>query len=246
MKSNVIKNVIWVFLILLMVSVVSIPIIQDINFGLDLKGGFEVLYQIDTVDGSELTASSQIDMCTYKAGERIALYPYSGEIPDRNAYEEMKERELINSIKPMYNMYSQELKNYAIFNINYAKVLNKTGLYNVSSKPVVRNDDDIYVTADIFEKMCDSKVSINGNSANIICDGKSADVSVTYINDVPMFLIEEACIKLDKAYTYDWQNKNVFVADSGTIVVMNTLTRTNKTREMFSVMKDAEDIIFNK
>ena len=56
MKSNVIKNVIWVFLILLMVGVVSIPIIQDINFGLDLKGGFEVLYQIDTVDGSELTS----------------------------------------------------------------------------------------------------------------------------------------------------------------------------------------------
>lgn len=58
MKSSVIKNVIWVFLILLMVGVVSIPIIQDINFGLDLKGGFEVLYQIDTVDGSELTSDA--------------------------------------------------------------------------------------------------------------------------------------------------------------------------------------------
>ena len=61
-----------------------------------------------------------------------------------------------------------------------------------------------------------------------------------------MMLIEEICLKLDKAYTYDWQNKNVFVGDSGSIVVMNTLTQTSKTREMFKVMADAEDVIFNK
>ena len=206
----------------------------------------ENLFTYYDVDGSELTASSQLAMCTYKVGERIALYPYSGELPDRNAYEEMKKSELNNSIKPMYDMYSRELVNHAVLNIDHAKVLNNTGLYNVSAKPVVKNDDDIYVTADIFEKMCNSKVSVNASSANIVCDGKSAEVPVTYINNVPMFLIEDACVKLDKAYTYDWQNKNVFVADSGTIVVMNTLTRTNKTREMFSVMKDAEDIIFNK
>lgn len=57
MKKDVIKNVIWIFLILLMVGLISIPIIQNINFGLDLKGGFEVLYQVDTVDGSKLTNS---------------------------------------------------------------------------------------------------------------------------------------------------------------------------------------------
>ncbi len=32
-----------------------IPIFKDLKFGLDLKGGFEVLYKVDSVDGSKMT-----------------------------------------------------------------------------------------------------------------------------------------------------------------------------------------------
>ena len=54
MKNKVFKNIILVILILGVVGLVSIPILKDIKFGLDLKGGFEVLYQVETIDGSEL------------------------------------------------------------------------------------------------------------------------------------------------------------------------------------------------
>lgn len=204
------------------------------------------LFTYYDVDGSELKGPSQLSMCTYKVGEKIALYPYSGEVPDQNKYEEMKKRELNNSIKPIYNLYSEDLKNYSILNTGHAKVLNSTGLYNVSDKPVIKNDDDIYVTAEIFEKMCDAKVDVDGSRARITSSDKNVEVSVSYMDNVPMFLIEEACVKLDKSYTYDWQNQNVFVGDSGSIIVMNTLTKTKKTREMFEIMANAEDMVFDK
>ncbi len=54
MKSKVFRNICLVVIILGIVGLVSIPILKDIKFGLDLKGGFEVLYQVDTIDGSEL------------------------------------------------------------------------------------------------------------------------------------------------------------------------------------------------
>lgn len=204
------------------------------------------LFTYHDVDGSELKGPSQLVMCTYKTGERIALYPYSGNIPDGNEYEEMKKHELNNSIKPIYDLYNEELENYAIINTEYAKVLNSSGLYNVSAKPVVQNEDDIYVTAEIFEKMCNSKVSVSSDKAIITSGDKKAEVLVSYINNVPMFLLEDACFKLDKSYLYDWQNQNVFVSDSGSFVVMNTLTKTKKTREMFEAMASAEDLVFNK
>jgi len=34
------------------------------------------------------------------------------------------------------------------------------------------------------------------------------------------------------------------VADSGTFIVMNTLTKTKKTLDMFYIMANSEDIIF--
>lgn len=55
MKTKMSKNIIIVFLILVVVGLLSMPILKDIHFGLDLKGGFEVLYQVSSVDGSKLT-----------------------------------------------------------------------------------------------------------------------------------------------------------------------------------------------
>ena len=56
MKKNVIEKTIIVLLTLCVVGLLSIPILKDIKFGLDLKGGFEVLYQVETIDGSKLTS----------------------------------------------------------------------------------------------------------------------------------------------------------------------------------------------
>lgn len=55
MKKNVVKNIFILILLLGIAGLLSIPILKDIKFGLDLKGGFEVLYQVETIDGSNLT-----------------------------------------------------------------------------------------------------------------------------------------------------------------------------------------------
>ncbi len=55
MKAKLTKNIFIVLLILGVVSILTIPMLKDMKFGLDLKGGFEVLYEIETIDGSKLT-----------------------------------------------------------------------------------------------------------------------------------------------------------------------------------------------
>ena len=56
MKKNLAKNIFIVILLLALASMLTIPILKDIKFGLDLKGGFEVLYEVETIDGSELNS----------------------------------------------------------------------------------------------------------------------------------------------------------------------------------------------
>ena len=63
-QHGILKNLIFVILLLLVVGFVSIPIVKDINFGLDLAGGFEILYRVDSVDGKEVT--SEMVTSTYK------------------------------------------------------------------------------------------------------------------------------------------------------------------------------------
>lgn len=57
MKQNVklIKNI-GVVLILMIISAMIAPtLFKSLNFGLDLQGGFEVLYQVKSIDGSKVT-----------------------------------------------------------------------------------------------------------------------------------------------------------------------------------------------
>lgn len=56
MKKNLTKNIFTVILLLALASILTIPILKDIKFGLDLKGGFEVLYEVETIDGSKLNS----------------------------------------------------------------------------------------------------------------------------------------------------------------------------------------------
>ena len=64
MKKQIFRNSFLVFIILLVVGFLSIPIIKDMKFGLDLQGGFEVLYEVSTVDGSSMDADKMSS--TYK------------------------------------------------------------------------------------------------------------------------------------------------------------------------------------
>lgn len=53
--KKVIINSLIVAVCCVCVCLCLIPIFKDLKFGLDLKGGFEVLYKVDSVDGSKMT-----------------------------------------------------------------------------------------------------------------------------------------------------------------------------------------------
>ena len=64
-KIKVLLGIILTTIILFGSAYLCIPIFKNINYGLDLQGGFEVLYQIETLDGEELTSDMVYN--TYKA-----------------------------------------------------------------------------------------------------------------------------------------------------------------------------------
>ena len=56
MKKSFIKRLVIFFVVIILFSLVYIPLFNDMKFGLDLKGGFEVLYQVERTDGEKLTS----------------------------------------------------------------------------------------------------------------------------------------------------------------------------------------------
>ena len=67
-KENIITSI-FVCLLILLISIMGlIPLFKDLNFGLDLAGGFEVLYKIDSLDESKVT--SDMVNSTYKIIEK--------------------------------------------------------------------------------------------------------------------------------------------------------------------------------
>lgn len=57
MKKSFVKRILIFFVVIALFSLVYIPLFNDMKFGLDLKGGFEVLYQVKRSDGKKLTSS---------------------------------------------------------------------------------------------------------------------------------------------------------------------------------------------
>lgn len=57
MKKKFIKRILIFFSTIVLFSLIYIPLFNDMKFGLDLKGGFEVLYQVKRSDGKKLTSS---------------------------------------------------------------------------------------------------------------------------------------------------------------------------------------------
>lgn len=67
-KENIFTSICICILILLISVMGLIPLLKNLNFGLDLAGGFEVLYKIDSLDGSKVT--SNMVNSTYKIIEK--------------------------------------------------------------------------------------------------------------------------------------------------------------------------------
>lgn len=68
-KKVSLLNSILITLIVLIVAIASLfPLIKNISFGLDLAGGFEVLYKVDSLDGKKVT--NDMVNSTYKIIEK--------------------------------------------------------------------------------------------------------------------------------------------------------------------------------
>lgn len=57
MKKNFVKRLLSFLVVIVLFGLVYVPLFSDLKFGLDLKGGFEVLYQVKRSDGKKLSAS---------------------------------------------------------------------------------------------------------------------------------------------------------------------------------------------
>ena len=63
-KKRVIIHSIILILLVVGISFLFIPLFNNLKFGLDLQGGFEILYKAESIDGSKMTTSKLTS--TYK------------------------------------------------------------------------------------------------------------------------------------------------------------------------------------
>ena len=63
-NGKVIRTTIILLLVVVGMCLACIPLFKDLKFGLDLQGGFEILYQVDSIDGSKMTHDKV--MATYR------------------------------------------------------------------------------------------------------------------------------------------------------------------------------------
>ena len=67
-KKSIVKPLLGVLVVAIVVGCAMIPLMQNLNFGLDLQGGFEVLYKVESIDGKKVT--SDMMKSTYKTIEK--------------------------------------------------------------------------------------------------------------------------------------------------------------------------------
>ena len=67
-KNNLINSILLTVFILAVAVTISIPLLKDLKFGLDLQGGFEILYQVDSANGEKVTSDMVTN--TYKTIEK--------------------------------------------------------------------------------------------------------------------------------------------------------------------------------
>ena len=63
-KKRVVFHSIILIVLVTIIGFLFVPLFKDLKFGLDLQGGFEILYKVDSIDGSKMTNSKLT--ATYK------------------------------------------------------------------------------------------------------------------------------------------------------------------------------------
>ncbi len=163
MKNKKLTSGIIVSILLIVISLLLIkPIINKINYGLDLKGGFEVLYLVESLDGKEVTNSDITS--TYKSirnridtlgvsepeisleGNKIRV-----KLPGVTDEEEARKRLSTPAVLTFRNSQNEELMTSSVLDSPGAKLD-----YNSKREPVValsiKDNDTFYrVTKSISE-----------------------------------------------------------------------------------------------
>lgn len=197
------------------------------------------------VDGTELSSTNQFVTCIYNGGTTVKYLPYGGTLPDSAAFEAHKVQGLKDSVKAIYDVYAKEFTDYAIVNVNSRRIMTNKGLYEISAAPVANDANEVFVTADTLEKMFAATVSMGAASADVTLDGATVTTPVHNKNGVDMICINDALLKLNKSFTYDWQHGNLIVAGDGNLVVLNEGTRLQKTKEIFIATEHLGSFDFN-
>ena len=65
MKKKLFTRILFTIIILGASLALLFPVLQNVKLGLDLQGGFEVLYQIESIDGKGKVTSDMVNS-TYK------------------------------------------------------------------------------------------------------------------------------------------------------------------------------------
>lgn len=63
-KGKVIRNAVFLVLLVVVFCFLCVPLFKNLKFGLDLQGGFEIFYKVQSIDGSNMTHDKV--MATYK------------------------------------------------------------------------------------------------------------------------------------------------------------------------------------
>ena len=63
-KKKVVFTTMFLCLVVVGICFLCVPLFKNLKFGLDLQGGFEVLYKVESIDGSKMTTDKMT--ATYK------------------------------------------------------------------------------------------------------------------------------------------------------------------------------------
>ena len=191
----------------------------------------EMLFSLAEVDGTEFADLLQIVFCVYSAGDMVKLTKFSGDIPAADKYNDFITMGMYTAAKAIRDNFEINYVNPSVMNLDSNRFFTKDGTYEMSHKPVLEGGDDAFVTKDVIEKTLGCTV----NGANVAGLG---DVSTKVIDGTTLLSIKQACNLMGKAYTYDWENYTIIVADSGALVVNNEQTRLKKAKTILLAMEE--------
>ena len=215
--KKVYKSIISIIFILIMCVLLIKPIFNGINFGIDLQGGFEVLYKINPLVEGDTLSKSDLDN-TYKAivnridtlGVSEPVIEFEGEnllriqLPGVSNEEEARNRISTTAVLSFRDINDNLLMTSDILGRNGASVTQNSNTFNYQVALDIKDNNKFYeVTKDI---------SSRGNDENRIVIWLDFDPLVDSFKDVENECGTNGNLKcISKAYVNEALSGNVVI-----------------------------------